>query len=182
MTANQTQGIGHQRSPTYVHCSTSCPNFSSISLYDHQFSRCWTFYDFPIDSHVKNFKVSQKNFNFWQIVKNVIAYISPLYDTVYEIWLKSDGNWSPKSKLILAPNYDACMKCGWNLMKTVGGVAFQKSENRLICKVHRMTPNQTQWIGHQRSLTYMYVQCSTPCTKFSSIPLYHQPFWRYSTF
>ena len=52
MTPNQTQGIGHQRSPIYVHCSTPCPKFSSASLYNQLFSRYCTFLDFAIDSHV----------------------------------------------------------------------------------------------------------------------------------
>ena len=72
-----------------------------------------------------------------------------------------------------------CMKFGWNLMKTVEGVVFRKSWNRKFCKVHRMTPNQTQGIRHQKYLTY--VHCSTPSPKFSSVSLYDQPSLRYST-
>ncbi len=53
MTPNQTQGIGHQKYPTYVYCSTPSPKFSSNWLYDQLFSRYCTFQDFPIDSYVK---------------------------------------------------------------------------------------------------------------------------------
>ncbi len=62
-----------------------------------------------------------------------------------------------------------CMKFGWILMKTVGGVAFGKSKNRKFCKVHRMTPHHTQAIGHDNYPTY--VHCSTPSPKFLSISL-----------
>ncbi len=37
-------------------------------------------------------------------------------------------------------------------MKTFEGAVFQKSWNQKLCKVHRMTPNQTQGIGHQVTL------------------------------
>ncbi len=49
-----------------------------------------------------------------------------------------------------------------------------------FCKVHRMTPNQTQGIRHQKYPTY--VHCSTPSPKFSFVSLYDQPFSRYCTF
>ncbi len=42
-------------------------------------------------------------------------------------------------------------------MKTVEGVVFRKSWNRKFCKVHRMTSNQTQGIGHQKSTLHMYI-------------------------
>ncbi len=44
-------------------------------------------------------------------------------------------------------------------MKTVE-VVFRKLWNRKFCKVHRMTPHQTQGIGHEKYPTY--VHCSTP--------------------
>ena len=34
MTPNQTQGIGHQKYITYVHCRTPSPNRLSVLLYD----------------------------------------------------------------------------------------------------------------------------------------------------
>ena len=57
-------------------------------------------------------------------------------------------------------------------MKTVEGVAFRKSQNRKFCKVHQMTPNQIQSMGHEKYLRYMYVHCSTLSPKFSSASLY----------
>ncbi len=47
------------------------PTFSSISLYDQPFSRYCTFYDLPVDFHVK---ISKQH-------------------TYSEVWLKSDENW-----------------------------------------------------------------------------------------
>ncbi len=92
---------------------------------------------------------------FGRLPKKVIAYISPRL--WYFVW-----------------SYDQ------NVMKTVEAVVFRKSWNQKLCKVHRMTPNQTQGIGHQKYSTYMH--CSTPSPKFSSVSLYDQPFLRYSTF
>ena len=57
-----------------------------------------------------------------------------------------------------------CMKFGWNLMKSVEGVMFQKSWTRKFCKMRRMTPKQTQGIGHKKYHTY--VHCSTLSPKF----------------
>ena len=65
-------------------------------------------------------------------------------------------------------------------MKIVEGVVFRKSWNQKFCKVHRMTPNQTQGIGHQKYC--IYVHCSTPSPIFSSVLLYDYLFSRYSTF
>ncbi len=75
-----------------------------------------------------------------------------------------------------------CMKFGWNLMKNLEGEVVRKSWNRTFCtsKVHRMTPNQTQGIRHQKYPRP--VHCSTPSPKFSSVSLYDQPFSRYCTF
>ena len=39
----QPQGTGHQKYPTYVHCSIPSPKVSSVSLYDQPFSRYSTF-------------------------------------------------------------------------------------------------------------------------------------------
>ena len=41
-------------------------------------------------------------------------------------------------------------------------------------KVHRMTPNQTQGIGHHNYPTY--VHSTNPIPKFSTVALYDQPF------
>ncbi len=103
-------------------------------------------------SCVKNISKCHNFCNFWQITKKKAT-----------------------ACMIMIP----CKKFGWNLMKTVEGVVFRKSWNRKLCKVHRMTPNQTQGIGHQKYPTY--VHCSTPSPKFSSVSLYDQPFSRYCT-
>ncbi len=74
-------------------------------------------------------------FNFWQIAKKCNSPIlAPDFDTLKEVWLKSD--------------------------KTVEGVVFWKSWNQKFCKVHGMTPNQTQGMGHQKYPTYLH--CGTP--------------------
>ncbi len=57
-----------------------------------------------------------------------------------------------------------CTKFGWNLMKSVKEIVFRISWNRKFCKVHRMTGNQTQGIGHQKCPTY--VHCINPSPKF----------------
>ncbi len=76
-----------------------------------------------------------------------------------------------------------CMKFGSNLMKTVEGVVFRKLWNCKLCKMHRITPNQTQGIGHQKYQYPTYVHCWTPPPpQFSSVSLYKQLFARYFTF
>ena len=41
-------------------------------------------------------------------------------------------------------------------MKTVEGIVLRRSWNRKFCKVHRMTPNQTQGIEHQKCPRYVH--------------------------
>ena len=76
LSPKQTQGIGHQKYPTYVHCSTPSRNFLSISLYDQPFSRYSTFKDFPIESHFK-FQSATFFLKIWPIARKVIACIPP---------------------------------------------------------------------------------------------------------
>ncbi len=46
------------------------------------------------------------------------------------------------------------IKFGWNWVKTGGAGAFWKSLRRKFCKVHRMTPNWTKIIRHEKYPTY----------------------------
>ncbi len=98
MTLDQTQGIGHQKYLIHAHCSTPSPKFSSVSLHDQPFLRYSTFYDFPIDCHVKISKC-HKIFKFWQIAKTFII-LHPLMTALFII------------------------KFGSGRIKSVGGVAF----------------------------------------------------------
>ncbi len=94
MPSNQTQGIGHQKYPTYVHSSTQSPNFLPVWVYDLPFSRYSTFYDFPIDSHVKISKC-HKIFKFWQIANiyhNFCSLMTPLFIIKFgSDWIKTGG-------------------------------------------------------------------------------------------
>ncbi len=60
-------------------------------------------------------------------------------------------------------------------MKSVEGVVFWKSWNQKFCKVHRMTPNQTQGIGQQKYPTY--VHCDTPSPNFRPFHSIISRFW-----
>ena len=86
--------------------------------------------------------------------EKVIPCIPPDYHTFHKVWLKLDGNY--------------------------GRVAFWKFSHRKFSKVHRMTPNWTQGIGHEKYP--IYAVPSTARHKFSSIWLHDMSFSRYCTF
>ena len=129
-----------------MYCSTLGPKFLSVSLYDQLFSRYIALHilGFPTDSHVKISKC-HKFCKTWPIAKKSNSLHSRMVSSVL-------------------------IKFGWDPMKTVGEVAFWKSYNWKFCKLHWMTPNQTQGIGHQEYPTYMH--CKTLRPKFSSVLLY----------
>ena len=72
MTPNQTQGIGHHKYPTYMHCSTPSPTFSSVSLYDQPFLR------HSAVTPILKFKSDTKFLIVWQIAKISITLYSPM--------------------------------------------------------------------------------------------------------
>ena len=49
----QIQGIGHQKHPIYVHCSTLSPKFSPVSLYDQPFFETFHILGFPLTPMLK---------------------------------------------------------------------------------------------------------------------------------
>ncbi len=53
MTPDQTKGIGHEKYPLNVHCSTPRAKFSSLSPYEQPFLRYSTFWVFPLTPYVK---------------------------------------------------------------------------------------------------------------------------------
>ena len=79
MTANQTQGIGHQKYPTYMYCSTYLsPKLLSVSLYDQlAVFEIFGMLGFPLTPMLK-FKSDTKLFIFWQIAKISITLHSPM--------------------------------------------------------------------------------------------------------
>ncbi len=83
---NQTQEIGRQKYPTYVHYSTLSLKFSSVSIYDQPFLRYSTF-RFPIDSYVKISSATKFFFFIWQIAKISI----PLYSLMTAVFIITFG-------------------------------------------------------------------------------------------
>ncbi len=69
MAPNQTQEIGHQKYPTYMHCSTLSAIFLSVSLYDKSFQDI---------AHFRIFPFTLSFFTFSQIVKLSITLYSPM--------------------------------------------------------------------------------------------------------
>ncbi len=98
MTPNQTQGIGHQKVPTYVHCSTQSSKFYPFRSTISRFRYNIHILGFPIDSHVKISKC-HNIFKTWPIAK------------------KNDSLYSTMVANVL-------IKFGWHQMKTVGGEVF----------------------------------------------------------
>ncbi len=87
MTPNQTQGIGHQKYHTHVHCRTTSPKFLSVSLYNH-FQDIAHFRIFPLSPMLK-FQSATKIFNFWQIAKTFIT-LHSLMTALYIMKFGSD--------------------------------------------------------------------------------------------
>ncbi len=106
MTPNQSQGIGHQRYPSCMNCSTLSPNFLLASP---TISRFWdiSHLGFTIDSHVKISKC-HKFCKTWLISKASNSLHSPMVNNVL-------------------------IKFGWDPMKTVGEVAFWNFSSTWSC-------------------------------------------------
>ncbi len=76
MTSNQTQGIRHQKYPTYVHYSTPSPKFSSVSLYDYPFLRYRHLRLSPLTPMLK-FQSATKFLKLGRLPRKVTACIPP---------------------------------------------------------------------------------------------------------
>ncbi len=83
---NQTQGIGHQKYPTYVHCSSPSPKFSST------ISRCWDIpnFRFPIDSYIKISKC-HIFFLIWGQITNISIISITLYFPMTAVFIIKFG-------------------------------------------------------------------------------------------
>ena len=77
ITLNQTQGIDHQKYPTYVHCSSLSPKFSSIRSAISRFQDIAHFRIIPLTPMLK-FQSATKFLIFWHIAKTVITLHSPI--------------------------------------------------------------------------------------------------------
>ena len=110
MTPNQTQGIGYQTFPTYMHCSTPSLTFSSVSLYDQPF---FHILGFPLISMLK-FQSDTFFFNFWQIVKKYPWFVFPYDCRIYhKVWPGSNENCTRSSVLKFPAPYGSVLTKMW---------------------------------------------------------------------
>ncbi len=95
MTPNWTQRIRHKKYLTYAVRRTTSPIFSSVSFYDQPFSRNCTFYDFPIDSHVKISKYHKIFKNLDDCREKYLLVFLHCSQCRHRFWLRSDEHrWS----------------------------------------------------------------------------------------
>ena len=113
MTPSQTEGIRHQKYPTYVHCSITVvpPSpklFVSFALRTAVFE-IFHILGFPL-TPMLNFKVQQVFLIFWQIAKIYITLYSPMTGVfLIKVWPRLDENCRRSSVLKFPAPYGSVL-------------------------------------------------------------------------